>query len=108
MFAKEEFVVQAYDSGVVGTSRPYGLVMGGGWGLLGAQVVELLVIIGWVSLTMGPLFFILHKLNVLRISVDDEIAGLDVSSHGGRAYVHTDENQPRFYADYVRMEDEGS
>ncbi|PRQ34455.1 putative ammonium transporter, ammonium/urea transporter [Rosa chinensis] len=104
LFAKEEFVVQAYDSGVVGTSRPYGLLMGGGWGLLGAQVVEALAIVGWVSLTMGPLFYILHKLKVLRISVDEEIAGLDVSSHGGQAYVHTDENQPRFYADYVRMQ----
>ncbi|KAK9940761.1 hypothetical protein M0R45_017403 [Rubus argutus] len=108
LFAKEEFVVQAYDSGVVGTVRPYGLLMGGGWGLLGAQAVEALVIVGWVSLTMGPLFYILHKLNVLRISVDEEIAGLDVSSHGGHAYVHTDENQPRFYADYVRMQDNGS
>lgn len=108
LFAKEEFVVQAYDSGVVGTTRPYGLLMGGGWGLLGAQAVEALVIVGWVSLTMGPLFYILHKLNVLRISVDEEIAGLDVSSHGGNAYVHTDENQPRFYADYVRMQHDRS
>ncbi|KAB2616517.1 hypothetical protein D8674_023105 [Pyrus ussuriensis x Pyrus communis] len=108
LFAKEEFVVQAYNSGAVGTVRPYGLFMGGGWGLLGAQVAELLAIVGWVSLTMGPLFYTLHKLNILRISVDDEIAGLDVSSHGGHAYVHTEEDHPRFYADYIRIQDNGS
>jgi Amt family ammonium transporter len=67
-----------------------------------------LVIVGWVSLTMGPLFYALHKLSILRISVDDEIAGLDISSHGGYAYVHQEENQPRFYADYIRMQNDRS
>jgi Amt family ammonium transporter len=108
LFAKEEFVIQVFDSGESGVVRPYGLLMGGGWGLLGAQVVEVLVIVGWVSLTMGPLFYALHKLSILRISVDDEIAGLDISSHGGYAYVHQEENQPRFYADYIRMQNDRS
>lgn len=108
LFAKEEFVIQAYNSGTVGTVRPYGLLMGGGWGLLGAQVIEVLVIAGWVSLTMGPLFYALHSLQILRISVDEEVAGLDVSSHGGHAYVHSDENHPRFYAEYVSLRDNGS
>ncbi|XP_057956681.1 ammonium transporter 1 member 3-like [Malania oleifera] len=106
LFAKEEFVVQAYDSGQSGVVRPYGILMGGGWGLLGAQVIEVLVIVGWVSLTMGPLFYILHKLRILRISFEDEIAGLDISSHGGYAYVaHPEENYPRFYADYMHMQE---
>ncbi|BBH04655.1 hypothetical protein Prudu_015854 [Prunus dulcis] len=108
LFAKEEFVIQVYNSGTVGTVRPYGLLMGGGWGLLGAQVTEVLVIAAWVSLTMGPLFYALHSLQILRISVDDEVAGLDVSSHGGHAYVHSDENHPRFYAEYVSLQDNGS
>ncbi|KAJ4970759.1 hypothetical protein NE237_003858 [Protea cynaroides] len=106
LFAKHEFVIQAYDSGQSGVVRPYGLFMGGGWGLLGSQVVEVLVIVGWVSVTMGPLFYCLHKLRLLRTSVDDEIAGLDISSHGGYAYMaHPEENQPRFYTDYVRIQE---
>lgn len=79
----------------------------GGWGLVGAQVIEVLVIVGWVSVTMGPLFYALHKLGILRIPVEDEIAGLDVSSHGGYAYVaHRDESHPRFYADYMRLQNQ--
>lgn len=110
LFAKEEFVVQAYNSGETGVTRPYGVLMDGGWGLIGAQMVELLAIVGWVSVTMGPLFYGLHKLRLLRISVDDEITGLDISSHGGHAYTaHAEENHPahpRFYADYVRIQDQ--
>lgn len=105
LFAKEEFVTEAYNSGETSIVRPYGLIMGGGWGLIGAQVVELVVIVGWVSLTMGPLFYTLQKLRVLRIPIEDEIAGLDISSHGGYAYVdHPEGNQPRLYADYMRID----
>ncbi|XP_027089997.1 ammonium transporter 1 member 3 [Coffea arabica] len=86
LFAKEEFIIQAYNSGDSSVSRPYGLLLGGGWGLVGAQVIELLVIFGWVSITMGPMFYTLHKLKILRISVEEEVAGLDISSHGGYAY----------------------
>ncbi|CAD5172505.1 ammonium transporter 1 member 3-like [Musa acuminata AAA Group] len=106
LFAKEELVVQAYESGEVGVSRPFGLLLGGGWGLLLAQVVAVVVIVGWVSLTMAPLFYVLHKLHLLRISVDEELAGLDISSHGGYAYVaHPEEHHPRFYADYTSIAD---
>ncbi|KAL5580758.1 hypothetical protein UlMin_013200 [Ulmus minor] len=108
LFAKEEFVLQAYNQGVSEASRSYGLFMGGGWGLLGAQVVELLAIVGWVSATMGPLFYLLHKLRILRISVDEEIAGLDVSSHGGYAYVQGEENHTSYYADFIRLQGEQS
>ncbi|KAI4306617.1 hypothetical protein L6164_029878 [Bauhinia variegata] len=103
LFAKEEFVVQAYDSGVKGVTRPYGLLLGGGWGLLGAQVIEILVIVVWVSVTMGPLFYGLHKLDMLRISTNEEVAGLDISSHGGYAYAPQDDDYPRSYGDFMRL-----
>ncbi|GFP91734.1 ammonium transporter 1 member 3 [Phtheirospermum japonicum] len=105
LFAKEEFVTQVYDLGLIGVTRSYGLLLGGGWGLIGAQVVELLVVLGWVSLTMGPLFYLLNWLRILRISVDEEIAGLDVSSHGGYAYnANEEETGPRFYGEYMRLQ----
>ncbi|KAI3678490.1 hypothetical protein L6452_37785 [Arctium lappa] len=107
LFAKEEFVIQTYDSGNVGVTRPYGLFLGGGWGLIGAQVAELVAIVGWVSVTMGPLFYILHKLRILRISTDEEIAGLDISSHGGYAYrADPEETGPRMYGEYLRFQDQ--
>lgn len=105
LFAKKEFVIQVYNSGEAGVVRPYGLLLGGGWGLIGCQVVELLAIVAWVSITMGPVFFALSKLKLLRISIDEEVAGLDISSHGGYAYTtHPEENHPRFYADYMPIQ----
>ncbi|KAL9228676.1 hypothetical protein vseg_004229 [Gypsophila vaccaria] len=107
LFAKEEFIIQAYDAGKSGASRSYGLLLGGGWGLVGAQVVELVAVVGWVTVTMGPLFYALHKLRLLRISIDDEVAGLDISSHGGYAYHHQVEetsHAPQRYHDYLRMD----
>jgi Amt family ammonium transporter len=90
-----------------GVVRPYGLFLGGGWGLIGCQVIEVLVIAAWVSLTMGPVFFALDKLKMLRISIDEEVAGLDISSHGGYAYpAHPEESHPRFCADYMRIQDQ--
>nr|AFU34590.1 ammonium transporter 1;3 [Alternanthera philoxeroides] len=105
LFAKEEFIIQAYDSGKGGISRSYGLLLGGGWGLFCAQAIELVAIVAWVSVTMGPLFYILHKLKVLRISIDEEVAGLDISSHGGYAYHNQeDDERPLRYKDYIRMQ----
>ncbi|KAL9412709.1 hypothetical protein AB3S75_041372 [Citrus x aurantiifolia] len=74
----------------------------GGWGFIGSQVTELSVTVGWVRVTMGPLFHALHKLKMLGILEDEEITGLDISSDSGYAYPV--ENHPRFYADYMRMQ----
>jgi Amt family ammonium transporter len=107
LFAKKKFVNQTYNSGVA-VERPYGLLLGGGWGLIGAQIVEILVIFVFVSITMGPMFYALHKLNLLRIPVHDELAGLDISSHGGYAYAPQEENHPQSYGDYMRMQNDQS
>ena len=129
LFAKEEFVVQVYNNSVNASNyivnvtevdgdlgnnnmmmmtmerRPFGLLMGGGWGLIGSQLVEVIAIVGWVTLTIAPLFYLLHKLGLFRIPVDEEVAGLDISSHGGYAYNdHSQDNHPRFYADYVTVQ----
>lgn len=89
LFAKKEYVLQAYPGR---SSRPYGLFMGGGGRLLAAHIIDILVILGWVSATMGPLFYVLHKLGLLRISVEDEVAGMDLTKHGGTAYIYRDDD----------------
>ncbi|XP_047316505.1 ammonium transporter 1 member 1-like [Impatiens glandulifera] len=86
LFASEKYVNEVYKPG-----RPYGLFMGGGWRLLGAHLIQILVIFGWVSVTMGPLFWILNKLDLLRISPEDEMAGMDRTRHGGLAYAYKDD-----------------
>ncbi|KAI4339355.1 hypothetical protein MLD38_024308 [Melastoma candidum] len=87
LFAKKEYVNQVYGGD---ENRPFGVLLGGGFGLLGAQVVQILVVTAWVSVTMGTMFFVLHKLNLLRISHEEEMEGMDVTSHGGVAYVYED------------------
>lgn len=87
LFAKEKYLNEVYGAA---PGRPYGLFMGGGGKLLGAQLVQILVIAGWVSATMGTLFFILKKLDLLRISEKDEMAGMDMTRHGGFAYMYYD------------------
>lgn len=42
---------------------------------------------------MGPLFYGLHKLKLLRISPEDEMAGMDLTRHGGFAYVYEDDSR---------------
>ncbi|CAH1420183.1 unnamed protein product [Lactuca virosa] len=87
LFAKKQYVHEVYATG-----RPYGLLMGGGGKLFASQIILILVIIGWVTATMGPLFFILKKLKLLRVSKEDEMAGMDMTRHGGFAYVYHDED----------------
>lgn len=88
LFATKEYVNQVYPGK---DDRPYGLFMGGGGRLLGAHIIQILVITGWVSATMGTLFYILHKLKLLRISSEDEMAGMDLTRHGGFAYIYHDD-----------------
>ncbi|KAG9149437.1 hypothetical protein Leryth_003396 [Lithospermum erythrorhizon] len=90
LFAKEKYVHEVYSNKV---GRPYGLLMGGKGKLLAAHVIQILVTIGWVSVTMGPLFYILHKFKLLRISPEDEMAGMDLTRHGGFAYAYSDEDE---------------
>ncbi|KAL2607719.1 hypothetical protein R1flu_026292 [Riccia fluitans] len=78
LFAREKFVLEAYGSG-----RGHGAFMGGGGKLFAAQLIEVLVIFGWVTLTMGPLFFGLHYKEHLRINPDSEVAGMDETHHDG-------------------------
>ncbi|CAB4261911.1 unnamed protein product [Prunus armeniaca] len=88
LFATKKYVNEVYPGK---PDRPYGLFMGGGGRMLGAHLIQIVVIIGWVSATMGPLFFVLHKLKLLRISAEDEMAGMDLTRHGGFAYVYHDD-----------------
>lgn len=91
LFAKEEYVLQAYGLPPSGmSSRPYGLFMGGGGRLLAAHIIQILVTTGWVTATMAPVFYVLHRFNLLRVSAVDEMAGMDVTRHGGGAYVYYD------------------
>ncbi|SKA88972.1 nitrogen regulatory protein P-II family /ammonium transporter [Clostridium sp. USBA 49] len=65
-----------------GGTMPKGLLYGGGFKLLGIQLLGVVSVIIWVSVTMIIIFFLINKTVGLRASNEDEINGLDISEHG--------------------------
>lgn len=90
LFAEPTYLEQVY-----GTSIGGGVLLGGGWSLLAAQAVAAVAIAAWTSVTMGPLFWGLHTFNLLRVPREHELEGMDMSSHGGRAYHHHSDDNDR-------------
>lgn len=81
LFARQEFV-----SGVYGSDKHYGVLMGADGEQLGVQIIGVLVIATWVCSLSGVLFMALKFMKLLRVSAEDEDVGLDSSHHGGDAY----------------------
>lgn len=65
----------------------YGLFYGGGFELLGVQLLGVVAQVAWVVATTGLLFGTLSYFELLRVPEEEERAGLDVSEHEGPAYV---------------------
>lgn len=63
-----------------------GLFAGGGAGLLLDQVIGGLVIAAFVAVASLVLFGSLKAAGLLRVSLEEEIGGLDLSEHGTAAY----------------------
>jgi ammonia channel protein AmtB len=67
-------------------SCSYGAFYGGKGHLLGAQCLQIALIFAWVGGLMGAFFYICKLAKILRVPVEVELAGLDISKHGGSAY----------------------
>lgn len=72
-----------------------GLFTGGGIHLLGIQALGFLVTAAWVMVTMAVVFAVIKHTVGLRVTADEEIAGLDVREHGLTSS----------YADFVTQDD---
>jgi Amt family ammonium transporter len=59
-----------------------GFFYGGGFHLLGIQIIGVIAVMAWVAITMGIVFSILNKTMGLRVSEAEEHAGLDIEEHG--------------------------
>ena len=58
----------------------------GDYGNWMAQIVGSVAIPIWAFVTMFALFFILKKINMLRVPPEEELRGLDIGEHGEEAY----------------------
>jgi ammonium transporter, Amt family len=67
-----------------------GLLYGGGAGLLASQAIGVVAVFVFVCVTAGILFSAIKAIGWLRVSPEDEVAGLDLSEHGSAGY-HMDD-----------------
>ena len=63
-----------------------GVFNGGGWSQLGAQAIGVLAYALWATVLAFLIFGLLKRTIGLRVTEQEEIAGLDVSEHGSIAY----------------------
>ena len=59
-----------------------GLFYGGGFALLGKQFLGVITVAAWAGITITIAFLVIEKVIGLRVSREEEIAGLDATEHG--------------------------
>lgn len=59
-----------------------GLFYGGGFDLLGKQIVGVVSVCAWTAVTITIAFFIINAAAGLRVTAEEEIVGLDSCEHG--------------------------
>lgn len=59
-----------------------GLFYGGGFELLGLQLLGVLSVCAWTAVTITLAFLLIKAIFGLRVSREEEIAGLDIMEHG--------------------------
>ena len=72
--------------GVTSLSATNGLFYGGGFGPLGIQLLGILAVGAFVFVSTYVIWWILKKTVGIRVSREEEIAGLDIGEHGNYAY----------------------
>jgi Amt family ammonium transporter len=70
-------------TGIFGTAIPEGLTRGG---YIMVQLQSTAIICVWAFATMFTVFYVLKLMGALRVTPEEEMAGLDISEHGMHAY----------------------
>ena len=74
---------------VTNSAGANGLFYHGGWGLLGKQALAVVAVVAYSFVVTYILAQIMDKTIGLRVSEEDEVAGLDLSQHAETAYENT-------------------
>lgn len=77
LFAKE---------GVTALSTASGLFYGGGLTLLGTQIIGILAVTVFAFPASLLVWYLIKKIIGIRVSLEEEVSGLDIGEHGNTAY----------------------
>ena len=66
--------------------KDYGIFYGDDGNQLGVQLLAIVVICTWTAALSAITFNLLKRINILRISREEEERGMDIVEHGGNAY----------------------
>ena len=66
----------------------------GDFTFIGIQLIAVLFIFAWTSVTMGSFFYVLNMFGLFRISRLEEEVGMDISRHKGSCYNYEDGSAP--------------
>ena len=72
--------------GVTTLSTTNGLFYGGGFDLLGVELLGIVAVGAFVFASSSVIWLVLKKTCGIRVSAEEEIAGLDIGEHGNLAY----------------------
>lgn len=72
--------------GVTSLSTVNGLFFGGGLHLLGVEAIGIIAVGAFVFAASALVWFLLKKTVGIRVSLEEEIQGLDIGEHGNSAY----------------------
>ncbi|EFJ40601.1 hypothetical protein VOLCADRAFT_84428 [Volvox carteri f. nagariensis] len=90
LLAKPQYMADVYgDDGLadsVKAAGKYGILYGGHGQVLLCQLIEAVAICLWVGLMMGTFFYVFKAAKRLRVPVDQELAGQDVTKEGVEPY----------------------
>ena len=84
LMGKREYLMDTYTENYKGCGAFYGCANAGH--VFGAALIYVVVLISWTTAIILPTLLVLKRFNRLRVSVETEIHGLDVSQHGGASY----------------------
>jgi Amt family ammonium transporter len=74
------------EEGVTSLATVNGLFFGGGLSLLGAEALGVIAVGAFVFAASALVWFILKKTMGIRVTLEEEIQGLDIGEHGNFAY----------------------
>lgn len=89
LFAKE---------GITSLSTKSGVFFGGGWSLFGTQLIGVLAVAVFVFPASLLVWYLIKKTIGIRVTLEEEISGLDIGEHGNSAYPEFLSRKPAYSA----------